>query len=218
MKYDSGLAPNPYWGFCTLALCTPNRQGVKLLPGDWIIGTQSRVLGNKLVYAMKIAEEKLHFDRYFNDQRFQSKKPMLTGDWKCRCGDNIYFLGDDKNWQQVPVLYHNTSEEIVGDTNNPYVYIACEYYYFGEDAVEIPPELEELIRDRQGCKCDHDKRLMANFIRWLQRDYEQGIHGLPRDRHLFVNPNENSDKLVCADKGKSKQDHKAKRQRCRKGR
>jgi hypothetical protein len=27
VRVDTGLAPNPFWGFCTLALCTPNHQG-----------------------------------------------------------------------------------------------------------------------------------------------------------------------------------------------
>ena len=26
VKYDTGFAPNPFWGFCTLAACTPNHQ------------------------------------------------------------------------------------------------------------------------------------------------------------------------------------------------
>jgi hypothetical protein len=31
-----GLALNPYWDWCTLAVCTPNRQGARLgRRGDW---------------------------------------------------------------------------------------------------------------------------------------------------------------------------------------
>jgi hypothetical protein len=196
VKNDFGLAPNPFWGFCTLAVCTPNHQGIKLSPDDWIIGTQPRVLGNKLVYAMKIAEDRLHFDRYFKDQRFQSKKPVSAGSWESRCGDNIYFLGNDGKWQQIPTtLFHKTPCEIRKDTKNPYVYLARVYYYFGEEAIEIPSEFKELIRDRHGCKCDHDESLMVNFIKWLERNHKPGIHGCPRDR-----PSVNSDKLVCPDK------------------
>ena len=27
---DTGLAPNPFWGYCTLAVCTPNHMGIRL--------------------------------------------------------------------------------------------------------------------------------------------------------------------------------------------
>jgi hypothetical protein len=43
IKNDTGFAPNPFWGYCTLAACTPNHMGLHLYPGDWIIGTESVV-------------------------------------------------------------------------------------------------------------------------------------------------------------------------------
>ncbi len=186
VRRDSGIAPNPFWGFCTFALCTPNHQGINLDPDDWIMGTQTRSCGNKLVYAMKVAE-RLHFDKYFNDKRFESKKPSVSNDWRCRCGDNIYFLADDNTWRQVPVPYHNKPEERKKDTKHPYVYVATQYYYFGEKAVEIPSDLTKLIWNRQGCKCKHQESLVVGFIEWLKKNYEPGVTGLPRDRHQFIN-------------------------------
>ena len=32
--HDAGLAPNPFYGWCTLAVCTPNHMGVKVTKGD----------------------------------------------------------------------------------------------------------------------------------------------------------------------------------------
>jgi hypothetical protein len=216
MKCDSGLAPNPYWGFCTLAVCTPNHQGVRISAGDWVIGTQPRILGGKLVYAMKLAEERLFFDEYFRDQRFQNKKPVLTGDRKCICGDNFYFLGDDNNWRQIPVPYHNSTKEMEKDTNNPYVYIASEYYYFGENAVKISSKFEALIRDREGCKCDHDNALMSGFVSWLQRNHKPGIHGEPKDRQMFETSGKDTERVVCANSGKSKRLPTVMKPRCQK--
>ena len=57
LKHDSGFAPNPFWGFCTLATCKPViRRNAK--PGDWIIGTGSVYEGRpeKLIYVMHIYE------------------------------------------------------------------------------------------------------------------------------------------------------------------
>ncbi len=38
VRYDSGFAPNPFYGFCTLATCKPDiRKHAQV--GDWIVGT-----------------------------------------------------------------------------------------------------------------------------------------------------------------------------------
>lgn len=194
MNTDSGLAPNPFWGFCTLALCTPNHQGVKLSPNDWIIGTRPRSLGGKLIYAMKISE-KIHFQNYFNDKRFQKKKPNLSGSWKDKCGDNIYSLDGNDQWKQLPVLYHNTHKQVLQDTKYPYAYVSKHFYYFGENAIEIPDKFSELIRDRHGCKCNHQPAVMAKFVDWIEEKLPIGVQGLPADRHYFIEP---LDESICS--------------------
>ena len=203
MKTDSGLAPNPFWGFCTLALCTPNHQGIKLSAHDWIIGTEPLAFGAKLIYAMKVSE-KIHFQTYFKDKRFQRKKPKPSGRWKEKCGDNIYFLDGNGNWKQLPALYHNTPEHIVQDTRYPYAYVSEQFYYFGENAIEIPSDFSELIRDRQGCKCNHQPEVMSGFIEWIETTLRPGVQGLPADRRLFTEPVEGSNCPPCQNTGKSR--------------
>jgi hypothetical protein len=65
------------------------RAGQQLHTGDWLIGHEPISRGNKLVYAMKVSEI-LSFNRYFNDSRFEYKKPYPAGNWQAQCGDNIY--------------------------------------------------------------------------------------------------------------------------------
>src|SRR5688500_333417 len=101
---DSGFAPNPYWGYCTLATCKPQiRRCAKA--GDWIIATGSkRGIGiGKLVYAMRV-DDVLTFDKYYSDSRFNMKKPTAVGDIE-RCGDNIYFKKDGE-WKQRRNFHH----------------------------------------------------------------------------------------------------------------
>ena len=55
LREDTGFAPNPYHGFCTLACCKgPIRMRAEV--GDWIIGTGSdargKWRGNYISYAM----------------------------------------------------------------------------------------------------------------------------------------------------------------------
>ena len=79
ITHDSGLAPNPCHGWCTASVCTPNRQSAQLAAGDWLAGFLPKNRGHKLVYLLQI-DERIHLNDYFNDSRFQAKKPDLRGD------------------------------------------------------------------------------------------------------------------------------------------
>src|SRR5437870_2160870 len=67
---DAGLAPNPFHGYCTTAVCTPSHMNLKLEKGDWLIGNSPNEDGNRLVYAMRIADV-LSMNQYFHDARFK---------------------------------------------------------------------------------------------------------------------------------------------------
>jgi hypothetical protein len=56
VKDDLGVAPNPFHGYCTTALCTPSHMNLRLKDGDWLIGTSPKKDGHKLVYAMRILD------------------------------------------------------------------------------------------------------------------------------------------------------------------
>lgn len=76
--HDGGFAPNPFAGYCTLAACTPNHQGLRLKKGDWLLGHGSAETGNRLIYAMQVADV-LDFDDYFHARQFAAKKPQHGG-------------------------------------------------------------------------------------------------------------------------------------------
>jgi hypothetical protein len=138
VKHDKGFASNPFWGYCTLAACTPNHQGVRLECGDWTVGMEDTNHGNKLLYAMEV-DERLHFVDYFSDPKFQKKKPVINGTWRQRCGDNIHCM-QNRKWKQLPTPYHYGKAHLKKDTKYPYVFIGRRFCYFGEKAVPIPEE------------------------------------------------------------------------------
>lgn len=177
--HDYGFAPNPFWGRCTLAACTPNHQGIRLEPGVWIMGHSDAAHGKRLVYAMRLAEV-LGLDAYFHDERFQRKKPRLDRTWKEECGDNIYYR-EGGEWVQAPTLFHDDDKRRAQDTSYAIVFISNHFYYFGENAIEIPAKFAGLVRDRQGCKVNHDADLVKAFIAWLKSSFTPGRHGNPRD-------------------------------------
>ena len=107
VRYDSGFAPNPFYGYCTLATCKADIRKAAGV-GDWIVGSGSNDKsvrqGGRMVYAMCV-EEILTFRQYDSDPRFERKKPYRNGSRKQSCGDNIYYstarprvLGGCKEW------------------------------------------------------------------------------------------------------------------------
>ena len=189
MTSDAGLAPNPFWGACTLAICTPNHVGARLEEGDWIAGFLSRPRGGGLVYAMKI-DEILPFDDYFQDPRYKSKKPVRRGAWPKPVGDNMYFRGEGKEWRQHPTNFHTDALE--KDTAHPHVFISHDFYYFGKNRpIRCIPSpgcaLEEYWLNRkvaQGLKYFRESEYPSEcsaFIKWLRAEGPALISDVPLD-------------------------------------
>lgn len=179
--HDTGFAPNPYHGFCTLTACTPNRAGKRFENGDWLIGHSTKARGQRLVYAMRISEV-LDFDDYYRDPRFTAKKPKSGPSWADVCGDNIYHRDESGDWAMDPNLFHDPARYLKKDTKHPRVFISDYFFYFGDKAPNIPAEFGSLIWPRQGVNCKHDPEVAAEFVEWLRSTYDPGVHGEPMDR------------------------------------
>lgn len=163
MTVDRGVAPNPYHGFCTLALCKPNHRNLHLEIGDWIVGfagVEFNIANQQgLIYAMKITE-KLSLDEYYQDSRFAAKKPQKSNkdsDWPVQCGDNMYYWDttEKRYLQDSQAIYHTEPDQkqkdIKGATrssrdenNRRNVFISDYFWYFGKEAVEIPGKLTDI--------------------------------------------------------------------------
>lgn len=176
---DTGLAPNPYWGYCTLAVCTPNHQGTRLRKGDYIIGFLSKARRYRLVHCMEV-KEVANLDDYYRDPRFERKKPNLRGDWKERCGDNFYSKALDGTWIQHRNRFHLDARLKDQDTKYARVFISKRFWYRGRTAEGVPREFFSLIGGR-GARVNHDRELAEGLVSWVQNTYEEGIAGLPND-------------------------------------
>jgi hypothetical protein len=86
VKFDGGFAPNPFFGYCTLACCKPGIRR-KAIKGDWIVGLTPKAKGNKIVYFMEV-DKVLTFDEYWKG--FKQKRPEMNAGSARRRGDNIY--------------------------------------------------------------------------------------------------------------------------------
>jgi hypothetical protein len=179
VKHDTGFAPNPFFGFCTLACCKPEirRHARK---DDWIVGLTPKAQGNRIVYFMRV-DETTDFYGYWDDARFRDKRPRHDKDVKRRCGDNIYQPLPDGGFRQLPSMHSDGADENpelkkhdLGGTN---VLISETFTYFGSMPVTLPPELAELCVGR-GHKCRFPESVKADFLR-LAGKVGFGVHAPP---------------------------------------
>lgn len=190
VEHDYGFAPNPFHGIITLATCKGDlRKNKHLQLGDWIVGLGSKAMGNlhHIIFAMKV-DEKLPFDDYWTDPRFQCKKPNLNGSLVEMHGDNVYHT-DHKTGE---VIQENCAHSLSNGSENmkhkkrdiegKYVLLSKSFYYFGDQALLIPKEFEYILNDSRNLKFwdlmgETDK--IQKFVDWLSSEYEYGIYGDP---------------------------------------
>lgn len=174
VDHDTGEAPNPYFGLCTLCLCKHReswnkpKNVVELAEkGDWVIGTGGSDLRKsaghgKLIYAMKVTN-KLTLGQYYNKTRYKLKKPRPNGRAGWRYGDNL-------------------PPSSPFDRDQRFVLISDHFYYFGRNAISIPlsrfPRLEKRGR---GFKSRFSEDYIARFVKWIDEEsgYKPGKHGEP---------------------------------------
>lgn len=192
VRYDIGFAPDPFHGRCTLATCKPGIRKASE-PGDWVAGIGSKQKGQEglLVFCMHV-DEAVSYDEYWADPRFQRKKPNRVGSLKQRYGDNIYHRASpDDPWIQEDSRHSlddgaPNTDHIKRDTSAPRVLIASRFSYFGDQAIDIPPEFRDwdghdICQGGRGYKRNFPSELFDAFIAWLDSIATEGIAGEPLD-------------------------------------
>lgn len=180
---DFGFAPNPFFGFCTLACCKPKIRS-KAAIGDWVFG----IAGGKLdrpghcVFGMRVTDA-LTFDEYWTDGRFAPKEPVRNGSRAAMLGDNIYHRrSEDDPWQQED-SHHSRPDglpdesNIERDTGTNRVLVSDDFLYFGQSAPEVPESVfaamgyENRIGHRNFTKSDAEP-----LLNWFHAT-SRSVHG-----------------------------------------
>lgn len=185
MRFDSGLAPNPFFDVCSLALCTPNHANARLEPGDWIVGHSCKSTGNRLIHAMRLTKV-LDMDQYFHD--YPQKRPVPGGAREQQCGDNLYYR-EGPRWRRLASPAHNSVLSFQQDQDH-WVYLSEgpeNYWYLGAmsslpESIAFPRLFPELVHGTQGVKYERDVAVIENFVRWLAGIEGRGRIGTPRDK------------------------------------
>ena len=190
VTFDSGFAPNPYGGYCTLATCKPQvRKHANV--GDWVAGFGSARRGRsgQLVYAMRVAET-MTFEQYWCDPRFAAKKPQRSPCYEETCGDNVYHRDCDGDWRQEACFH--CSDEVSRDLSVNRVLVATEFVYYGDQSIELPSEIARLgeghFEGIRGYRVnDLSSETVRAIIGWLQDlCSDGGVKGSPAQRQQIL--------------------------------
>ena len=195
VEHDRGLAPNPFFGVCSLAVCKP-RIRAKARCGDYIIGTssydqwkvpRSGVTGGGAVFIMRVTAI-TDFDHYYRD--YPSKRPNMRGSRLRRGGDAIYHrdpaTGD---WIQDDSLHSHPGGSLsagdlatdTGSTEN--ILLSNDFTYWGKQAPALPVRLSMFTRKEVREQHDFDPQDKAAFMAWADARLGQGRVGEPIDWH-----------------------------------
>jgi len=185
---DYGFAPNPFFGFCTVACCKPDiRRGAAL--GDLIVGCGSAKLSlvGRAIYAMKVTE-KLTFQQYWDDARFIRKRPVFTAGVAHEYGDNIYHHNAEGAWIQEDSHHSleagewnelNASRDLGADA----VLISTDFVYWGRLAPNIPEHLrtfdgDDLYPNVRNLRNSYSEPFKAAASEWFD-GLDKGRFGRP---------------------------------------
>ncbi len=190
---DFGFAPNPFFGYCTLADCKPRtRKSAQI--GDVIFGLAGakyrKANTKKIIYAMQVTEI-LSFNEYFNDPRFEFKKPIVHATPKRQYGDNIYYNDINGDFKQVDSHHSykngiNHKGNILHDTHIDKVLISDNFVYFGNNSIDIPLALctDKDTYKNISIKRHHKNRFHPDFKIILKNYWDslpRGIQGDPNE-------------------------------------
>lgn len=180
VAHDNGFAPNPYFGWCTLACCKPRIRSAAE-PGDLVFGFSRGC--ERVVYAMRV-RERLTFREYWADPRFEPKR----AEWSSRepvkrLGDNIYAWDGEGGFKQLPSIHwdHSRRQERpfdkARDLGGRFALVATEFVYFGGDGPNLPPKLRfARVGRAHRCRFSPDQReILEKFFDGLPR----GVQGRP---------------------------------------
>lgn len=190
VEHDRGLAPNPFFGICSLAVCKPQvRLAAKV--GDIVLGTASygrkkplgRPAGGRAAYVMRVTAI-TDFQSYRRD--FKRRWPVMNGSRIRAVGDAIYWQDAD-GWHQDNSLHSQSGglcsysdlKRDVLDADR--ILLSDDFTYWGDIAPALPAAIAHLgrpsIRYQRYFSADETTALLA----WSAAELGRGRVGMPID-------------------------------------
>lgn len=181
IPHDDGTGPNPFRGLCTLAICKPQIRR-KATVGDWVVslGSKNAPSGNlagRIICAMRVDQvlSLRDYDRLAPTcwpSRIPNPRSAVVSD---RMGDCIYDFSGGKPVQRPGV---HGPQSMATDLRGENVLLSRHYFYFGHNAVLLPPRLRGIVHQTQAHKVTLNTPVVPHFVAWL---YALGVE----PNHLY---------------------------------
>ena len=170
VRFDSGLAPNPFWGVCTLVVCKPRiRRRARV--GDWVVGTGSAKspagdLSGSVMYAMQVnrALSMRAYDEW-SAWHLRKRPDRSHADPRRAVGDSIYDFASNSPAVR-PGIHTEADREY--DLSGRRALLSTRFVYFGRLAAQIPPHLLGIVKVGPGHKSAAIAALEVPFVTWLE--------------------------------------------------
>ena len=151
---DSGVAPNPLGGMCSLVVCKPEIR-LHATVGDWVAGTGAGERQGRLVYAMRVTD-KMTMGEYYT--RFPDR------------ADALYDFTYDPPHQREEGPHG--AKDYDRDIRGKYALLSDHFYYFGKDAPTLPEHLRGMVKSGRGHRSVSNAPYVEPFISWVEHTYE----------------------------------------------
>lgn len=209
ITHDTGFAPNPFGGICTLVTCKPKIR-LAAEPGDWVaaIGASNPEIGthrNRLIYAMRVSD-KLTLQQYDELSKRVHKVKIAdstSSDPIKRVGDSIFDFTHNPPLPR-PSMHSSSRKTLDKDLRGEYALISDHFYYFGDGSIELPAGWLTLFPQAQGHRSRLNDPYLNEFVEWINsRGFEANcLHGQPiqstKPASPLVQPPETALSIGCS--------------------
>jgi len=158
IKHDTGYAPNPFHGICTLNTCKPQiRREADI--GDWIVGLKK----DRVIFIMEVTNKILmsdywklcqtHYPKKIPEQNGMSHDPTLL------CGDCQYDFSGHK-----PKLLHGFHDQanVKTDLSGKNTLLSENFIYLGSKEKRLPKSLQPIAKYSNGNWIGQARKSKAN--------------------------------------------------------
>ncbi len=188
IKHDTGYAPNPFYGVCTLNTCKPQIRR-EANEGDWIVALKR----DQVICVLKITK-KMTMDEYWHycNRHLPNKIPPQTGGH----GYPFHLVGDCQydfssgSAKQLKGMHDLTHMQT--DLSGKNTLLSEHFVYFGDHETRLPAELLPIARYANGHWIGEARKSTANnpyrmaFENWARTlpCNECAVLGQPTDSRL----------------------------------
>lgn len=173
ITHDTGYAPNPFHGICTLNTCKPQiRREADI--GDWIVGLKK----DRVIYIMKVTKI-MCMSAYweFCQSHYPEKIPQQNGGSEysiSQCGDCQYYdFSFSGTEAKILPGFHDLSN-MKTDLSGKKTLLSEHFVYFGSMKKRLPSDLLPIAKYSNGNWIGQARKSIANapyrekFLGWVK--------------------------------------------------